>query len=71
VIQPVKRAEQIGTSGFGNMQVDHRSSDPLMTQQFFDREDIHTKLKQVSGIAMTKGMERNSFLEFAFFDRLT
>ena len=45
------------------MKINQRGFNVRMTQQFFNGHDIHAKFKQMGGIAVTQGMERNPFLQ--------
>jgi hypothetical protein len=44
-IQPVERAEQVGTVWFCNMKIDHRCFDTLVSQEFFNGNNVHSELQ--------------------------
>ena len=56
MVEPVEGTEQVVAVRFGHVQVYQRGFDAFMTQELLDTDDVHTKLEQVSGIAVPEGM---------------
>jgi hypothetical protein len=65
LVEAVEGTEKVGTVGSGHMQVNHGGIDAYMTEQVFNGHNVHPKLKKMGGITVAKGMEGDSFLEFA------